>query len=364
MSDVAVMDPRKAFTERAQRAHLLEYWAVGYRTSKPETGVVPYLWPWAEVKALMEEAGRLVGIDESERRGLVLANPGLGGLPYMTNTLFGDIQLLTPGEAAPAHRHTTSASRFFMEGTGGYTVVEGERCTMGPGDLIINPSWAWHDHGNDGKDEIIYLNVLDVPLATLLGCVFYDHDYAKEGDSDKQFQSVRKPVNASSDLYASGGIMPKFVPRSGKPYSPQLVYRWESVMTALHRMKPYPGDPYDGVIVEYVNPESGGPVMPTMSFNMQLLRAGERTLSHRHTASTIYCVVEGQGYTQVDDRRLEWGRNDVFVVPSWSWHEHVNLDGHKDAVIFCVTDMPAIQKLGLYREEGKTPDGDVVEIQR
>ncbi len=364
MSDVAVLDPRKAFTERANRAHLLEYWAVGYRTAKPETGVVPHVWPWAEVKALMEEAGRLVGIDESERRGLVLANPGLGGLPYMTNTLFGDIQLLTRGEAAPAHRHTTSASRFCMEGTGGYTVVEGERCTMGPGDLIINPSWAWHDHGNEGQDEIIYLNVLDVPLATHLGCVFYDHDYAQAGDSDKQFQSVRKPVNTSTDLYATGGIVPKFLPRSGKPYSPQLVYRWESVMTALTRLKAYPGDPHDGVIVEYVNPESGGPVMPTMSFNMQLLRPGERTQSHRHTASTIYCVVEGRGHSQVNDERLPWGKNDVFVVPSWSWHEHVNLDPGQDAVIFSVTDMPAVQTLGLYREEARTPEGDVVRVER
>ncbi|MBI4635099.1 MAG: cupin domain-containing protein [Candidatus Rokubacteria bacterium] len=364
MSDVAVIDRRKAFTERAQRANLLEYWAVGYRTSKPETGVVPYLWRWSDVKSLMEEAGRLVGIDESERRGLVLANPGLGGLPYMTNTLFGDVQLLTPGEAAPAHRHTTSASRFFMEGTGGYTTVEGERCTMGPGDLVINPSWAWHDHGNDGKDEITYLNILDVPLATHLGCVFYDYDYAREGDSDKHFQSVRKPINASHDLYATGGIMPKFVTRSGKPYSPQLVYRWESVITALDRMKSYRGDPYDGIIVEYVNPESGGSVMPTMSFNMQLLKAGERTFTHRHTASTIYCVVQGRGYTQVEETRLEWGRNDIFVVPSWSWHEHVNLERNAEALIFSVTDMPAVQKLGLYREEGKTAEGEIVRVER
>ena len=364
MSATAVLDARKAFTERANRSHLLEYWAVGYRTDKPETGVLPYVWKWDEMKALMVEAGRIVGIDESERRGLVLANPGLGGKPYMTTTLFGDVQLLTPREAAPAHRHTTSASRFFLEGGGGYTVVGGEKCTMVPGDLVINPSYAWHDHGSEGDDEIIYLNVLDVPLVTTLGAVFYDHDYAKEGDSDKAFQSVRKPLNASVDLYGTGGLMPKFVPRSGKLYSPQLVYRWEHVHAALKGLARYEGDPYDGIILEYVNPESGGPVMPTMSFNMQMLRAGEHTLAHRQTASTVYCVVEGQGYTQVGDTRLEWERNDIFVIPSWAWHHHVNQSARGEAYLFSVTDAPVLQKLGLYREEGRTAGGDVVAVER
>lgn len=364
MTQTAVIDARKAFTERANRSHLFEYWAVGYRTNVPETGVLPYVWKWDEMKSLMVEAGQLVGIDESERRGLVLANPGLGGKPYMTTTLFGDVQLLTPREAAPAHRHTTSASRFFLEGSGGYTVVDGEKCTMVPGDLVINPSWAWHDHGSEGDDEIIYLNVLDVPLATVLGAVFYDHDYAKEGDRDKAFQSVRKNLNASHDLYATGGLMPKFAPRTANPYSPQLVYRWDNVHAAMTRLKSYDGDPYDGIIMEYTNPESGGPVMPTMSFNMQMLRAGERTLSHRQTASTVYCAVGGRGYTQVGDLRLDWEKNDIFVVPSWAWHEHVNLTSHGEAFLFSVTDRPVLEKLGLYREEGRTRDGDIVRVVR
>jgi gentisate 1,2-dioxygenase len=359
-----VVDARTAFTERANRAHLFEYWAVGYRTNVPETGVVPYVWPWNEMKSLMVEAGRLVGIDESERRGLVLANPGLGGKPYMTTTLFGDVQLLTPRETAPAHRHTTSASRFFLEGGGGYTVVEGEKCTMVPGDLVINPSFAWHDHGSEGDDEIIYLNVLDVPLVTALGAVFYDHDYAKEGDADKAFQSVRKPLNASYDLYATGGLLPKFMPRTVTPHSPQLVYRWEHVHEALQRLKSHDGDPYDGIILEYINPERGGSVMPTMSFNMQMLRPSERTLSHRQTASTVYCAVDGRGYTQVGDARLHWEKNDIFVVPSWAWHHHVNESGGGDAYLFSVTDAPVLQKLGLYREEGRTASGDIARVTR
>jgi gentisate 1,2-dioxygenase len=104
--------------------------------------------------------------------------------------------------------------------------------------------------------------------------------------------------------------------------------------------------------------------MPTMSFNMQMLRAGERTLSHRQTASTIYCVVDGHGFTQVGDTRLSWEKNDIFVVPSWAWHHHVNESAGGEAYLFSVTDAPVLQKLGLYREEGRQPSGDVVSVAR
>ena len=149
-------------------------------------------------------------------------------------------------------------------------------CTMGPGDLVINPSWAWHDHGNNGKEEVTYLNILDVPLVAGLGCTFYDHDYHKEGDTSKTIQSIRKPRNRSETLYSAGGIMPKVVPNTGKPYSPQLVYKYDTVRAALERLQALEPDPYDGYLIEYVNPETGGPVMPTMSFTMQLLKSGQK----------------------------------------------------------------------------------------
>jgi gentisate 1,2-dioxygenase len=280
----------------------------------------------------------------------------------MTNTIFGDVQILAPGESAPAHRHTTSASRFFFEGSGAYTTVEGEKCMMGPGDLVINPSWAWHDHGNEGASEVTYLNILDVPLVAALGCTFYDHEYWKEGDTSKTIQSITKHHNRSFDLYATGGILPKIGGRTGKPYSPQLLYRFEQVRSALERLQTYDPDPYDGYVIEYVNPETGSPVVPTMSFTMQLLAPGQHTLQHRHTSSTVYCAVEGEGCTQVEDTRLNWRKHDVFVVPTWAWHEHINTKSNQPAVLFAVTDAPTIEKLSLYREEGKTPDGDTVTV--
>jgi gentisate 1,2-dioxygenase len=362
MGDSAAEQQRATFAERLRRANYLEYWSASYRTTKPETGVKPCVWAWQEMKDFMLESEKLIGINEAERRGLILANPGLGGKPYMTNTLFGDVQILAPGEKAPAHRHTTSASRFFLEGEGAYTTVEGEKCTMDPGDLIINPSWAWHDHGNEGSGDVTYLNILDVPLVAGLGCVFYDHEYWKEGDTSKTIQSIRKPVNASHDLFATGGILPKTAKRVNKPYSSQLAYRYKDVMTALNRLAKHEPDPYDGYFVEYVSPESGGPVLPTMSFTMQMFAPGTRTLAHRHTSSTVYCCASGKGVTVIDGARFAWAKNDIFVVPTWAWHAHEHAGGNEPAVLFAVTDAPAIQKLDLYREEGRTPGGDIVSL--
>lgn len=156
--------------------------------------------------------------------------------------------------------------------------------------------------------------------------------------------------------------MPRMVPNSAKPYSPQLVYKYDLVRAALDKMQGFEPDPYDGYLIEYVNPETGGPVMPTMSFTMQMLNAAQQTSAHRHTSSTIYCVADGEGHTQVDDVRLEWKKNDIFVVPAWAWHAHSNHGRDRSAMLFGVTDAPVIQKLSLYREQGRTANGDITLI--
>jgi gentisate 1,2-dioxygenase len=141
-------------------------------------------------------------------------------------------------------------------------------------------------------------------------------------------------------------------------HSPMFVYRADNTRQQLDRMRDYDGSPYDGIIVEYCDPATGASVMPTLSYTAQLLRPGEHTLAHRHTANAIYCVIEGSGCTEVEGTRLEWSRNDAFCVPAWMWHEHINAEA--DAVLYSVTDAPTLKKLALYREEGRTVEGDTV----
>jgi gentisate 1,2-dioxygenase len=353
---------KQSLGDKGKKLNVAEYWFNDYQIQEPKPAAIPHLWQWPQIEALMYESRDLIPIKTAERRGLFLANPGMGGKPYMTSTLLSDLQLLSPGESAPTHRHTSSSSRLHIKGDGAFTTVEGEKCSMEPGDVVINPSWQWHDHGNDGDGDVIYWNVLDVPLVESMDNIFYDFEYEKARDAAPDVQSIKKPLNYSDNLYCAPGVLPNFVERKGKPYSCKLVYKWSQTRELLNRLRSHKGDPYDALMIEYVNPETGQSVLPTMSFHMQMLRPGEQTLEHRQTSSAVYCVIEGEGYTEVNGKRLEWSKNDFFAIPQWMWHRHVNANKKADAVLFSVTDRATLLKLGLYREQGRNAAGNPVSV--
>ena len=266
------------------------------------------------------------------------------------------------------HRHTPSASRFVLEGDGGFTTVEGEKCAMRRGDLILTPPGTWHDHGNDGKDALIWVDILNLPLVEALNASAFEFEYT-ETDSGtntgepipKSIQTVTQPLDHSEKLYGTGGVVPLFGSheRGITTHSPMFHYRWPQTQKALEGMREYEGSPHDGIIIEYTDPVTGEPVMPTMSYRNQMLRPAEHTQSHRHMSSTLYCVLEGGGYSIVDDERIEWERNDIFAIPGWCWHEHINTSKSDNAFLYSVTDEPTYRKLGLFREERKSKDGRI-----
>lgn len=359
-------DKRKMLHEEARALNLIEFWKqrADIELLKPRSIVQPYCWKWLDIEPRLRVAAQIVPIEECERRALVFCNPGLSGKPHITNTLFAAFSLYNPGERAPVHRHTPSASRFILEGSGGYTTVEGEKCTMHRGDLILTPAGTWHDHGNEGNEALIWMDVLDVPLIESLNATLFEFDYQAQASSlnsghpiGTAYQRIAEREDHSQKLYGAGGVMPLFVQhrrgRNGN-HSPMFVYRWEKTQQMLRALRDYDGDPHDGIIVEYIDPSTGGPVMPSMSFRSQLLRPRERTRTHRHMSSTVYCCLEGRGYTEIEGARFEWGRHDVFVLPSWTWHSHVN-SSDEDTFLYSVTDEPTLRKLGLYREECRSP---------
>jgi gentisate 1,2-dioxygenase len=363
---------RGQLTRDAKALHLVEFWEqrADVELRQPRNKARPYRWQWADIEPRLRAAARTVPIEECERRALVFANPGLEGKPYITNTLFAAYSLYNPGERAPVHRHTPSASRFVLDGDGGFTVVEGEKLRMARGDLVLTPTGTWHDHGNDGSEAVIWVDVLNVPLVESLNATIFEFDYVEGNDQSnsgepirRNLQTVRFPDAHSSRLYGAGGLKPLFVSHRRGPteHSPMFIYKWEQTRAALEKLADYAGSPYDGILFEYVDPTTGGPVMPTMSFRCQMLRPGEHTTPHRKMASNVYCVLEGEGFSQVGDEKLEWKRNDVFAVPGWAWHEHKNL-GDGNAFLYSVTDEPTMRKLGLFREEGRTADGSALAL--
>lgn len=340
--------------------------------AEPRKMAVPHLWNWDYIRKSLTESDRL-DLTEVHRRAFALCNPGLGGRPLAATTLFAAVSVYYPGDKAPVHRHTPSASRFALEGSGGYTNVAGEKLEMGRGDLVITPNGEWHDHGNDGDEPIFWVDVLDAPLIESLNAIMTDWDYVEPPDGsnthepiEKTEQSVSRPADYSQSLFSASGIVPRFggTGRMGRRFTPKYMYRAEEVRRAQSLLRDERGDPYEGIIVEYTDPMSGEPVVPTLSFRSQLIRSGEVLGWKRQTASTVYCVLEGQGATEFDDRRFEWGPNDVFVIPGWSWRRHINGDPANDAVLYSVSDAPAQEKLGVFRAQGRDESGTVTDISR
>lgn len=313
-------------------------------TGEPRSKAVPHLWPWREIRPKALQAGELVGTQEAERRVLMLLNPGLAGRVATTNSLFSGVQIVMPGEAARSHRHTPAALRFVIQSLGGYTTVEGEKIPMLPGDLVLTPNWNWHDHSNDTGEPMIWLDGLDLPLVSLLEAVFFEQ-YPED------VQPITRPDGETQKLYGSGGLAPAWQTPDGA-HSPLMHYPWEQAKDALLGLAPdTEGSPFDGVMLEYTNPLTGGPVMPTIACHAQLLRPGERTKAHRHTSSVIYHVVEGNGVSVVDGHDMEWEPKDVFCVPGWAYHEHFNPSFTQPALLFSFTDRPVLRSLNLLREQ-------------
>ncbi|HWP27982.1 MAG TPA: cupin domain-containing protein [Chloroflexota bacterium] len=316
------------------------------RPFQPRPPCVPYVWRWRELYPELLRAVQVADLATgADRRVLTLVNPALRPRAGATHTLTASLQLLMPGEVAPAHRHTMAALRFIIAGEGGYTVVEGEKVRMGVGDLILTPSWTWHDHGHEGsQDPVVWLDGLDVPFVQALAATFYQ-DYP-----GRQPQRQHKRVEDSSYRYGAGTVVAA-KDRPATRHSPLNLYRWQQAYDALCRLREVAeADAHDGYLVEYVHPLTGGHVLPTIACYLQALPAGTHTRAHRHTASTVHFVVRGAGYTVVEGHKYAWEARDIMAIPPWMWHEHV-ADAAEDAILFVMSDLPVLEPFGLYREE-------------
>lgn len=312
---------------------------------EPRTSAVPFAWRYAELRELMMHftKSKAITIEEGGHRVLMLANPGLIE-PAALTTLFGGLEGMLPGEVAPGHRHTSNAFRFIVEGAGAYTTVEGERVSMRVGDLLMTPSWAWHDHKHEGTEPMFWLNGLDYPLVNLLECGFYE---PYEGTS----QPFTVPPDRSSRLFIHGRLNPTWETRQASS-TPVGNYPWTETEAAFRGIADDArGSEADGILLEYTNPWDGGPVTPVMGCRISRLRPGFHGTPRRTTANTVYHVVRGSGRTVVGDTELSWGEKDFFAVPGWSFYQHHNDSPAGEVILFSYTDEPAKRALGLLREE-------------
>jgi len=316
---------RKEFYSRLKTKHAAPLWEVltDIVRKDPRTSVQAALWRYAEMRPFIAEAGRIITAEEAERRVLILENPGLTGMSRITQSLYAGLQLILPGEIAHSHRHSASALRFILEGTGAYTSVDGERMTMKPGDFILTPFWSFHDHGNPGNDPVVWLDGLDIPIVNMFDTSFFEKHEEHEGHEESP--AVR-PVESSAMKY---------------PYEPHRNTLVQMSMTGAP-------DARHGFKLEYRNSKTGGPPLPTIGAYLQLLPKGFSGLPYRATDATIFCIVEGHGTSRIGDESFSWGPRDVFVVPSWHAVSH---QAEEPAVLFSFSDRPAQKALGIWREQ-------------
>jgi gentisate 1,2-dioxygenase len=339
---------------------------VGAAQLKP----VAHRWRWSEIAPYLDKIAEIARgsdvspIEFAERQQFLLTNPGLGGRLQVTSTMRCAVSIYNPGDVAPVHIHTPNASRTILSEKGGYTTIEGERCEAARGDLILTPNGTWHDHGNDGSDPVVWIDVLDFPLMEFLDCVWLDEAYPGDTQGNSRAQKVTFPGSYSHTLYGRGGLMPAFLPHQrgfGQDTSPMFHYRGADVREALAGMRQEEGDPYEAIALRFINPATGGAVFPTLDYRALMLRPGETTRFKRETASTLYIAIEGRGMTEIGGTSLDWQANDIFVVPSFAWRRHIN-QSHDDAVLYAVSDAPLMEKIGQYRAQGRLPDEAVTQL--
>lgn len=298
-------------------------------------------WRYAEVREHVMEAGRLISAEKAERRVLILENPALRGQSALTQSLYAGLQLIMPGEVAPAHRHAQSALRLVLDGEGAYTAVDGERTTMRRGDFIITPAWTWHDHGNLGDQPVVWLDGLDIPTVR-----FFDAGFAEHGTAASQEQ--QRPEGDALARYGHNMLPVDFQQNASQP-TKVFVYPFAQTRAALQGIARGPVDAHLGHKLRYVNPATGASPMPTIGAFAQLLPGGFATQPYRSTDSTIYVCLEGGGSATIGELEIAFAPNDVFVVPSW--HTLRLRAGADDTILFSFSDRPMQQVLGLWREE-------------
>lgn len=354
---------------------LAPYWAVNPNESQNDEDsqvlkgkkAAPFMWKYSDIEPLLYEAADLITMEDSERRSIVLVNPGLAPVRATVSTLYTAYRLNNPNEIMPPHSHSINAVRIGLTGDQNFTGVEGEAITFGPGDVVLTPANAWHNHGNHGDDYAVNVSILDLPLTEVLNAASFEHDYTEEVDGQmvsRREQTTRYSDDHSNKTYGFGGLRPRFLDhrRGTGVHSPMYVYRWNKTREMLENFREHEGSPWDAIQVEYTDPVNGRTAYPTMTFFGQMLRPGERTLPQQQNASQVVIPFHGNGHSIVGGKRFDWSPFDAIAIPGGEWYEHANSSDRGEATMFSASDEPVLKALGFYKRHGKTQSGEIIRL--
>jgi len=280
----------------------------------PQPKDAPMHWRWREIEPFAERAAKEVAIEDVERRALILANPAFGGETVTTQNLIGAFTVLEPGYKAVPHRHTAAAIRFSTRAEGAVTIVNGKRCEMKEGDLVLTPPMSWHGHINQAGRRTVWFDAANMPAICALDASFFEPGTRQ----DERFWEVG---TTGSEEYRFPGDEAR------------------RQLAEAERGK-------DGArTVRYT--KNGAAVMPTL--DLYLKHIDSRTRMARTTWNSVCLVVSGDGRSTIGDKRFEWSKHDVFTIPHWTWAAHEPRGA--EAQLFIVTDRAIYENLELARQE-------------
>jgi gentisate 1,2-dioxygenase len=310
---------REDFYQRIDPWHLAPLWTrlKALVPRQPLPVGVPHRWSYAQARPFVLESAEHISAREAERRVLILENPGLRGASQITSTLYAGLQLIMPGEVAPAHRHTQSALRFIIEGSGAHTTVDGEKVLMEPGDFVVTPPWRWHEHGHEAEGPMVWLDGLDIPMLAHFNATFREDHEERQPPESRYAGLIHFP-------YARARETLEGLARRGDP------------------------DAHQGYVMRYLDPVHGGWAMPTMAAMIRLLPSGFATRPYRSSDGMVLVGVEGRGRLEVAGQRFDIEPHDIAVVPGWMPY---TLHAAEHWIVFSYSDRSAQEKLGFFREQ-------------
>lgn len=332
--------PDAALVAALERAHIHPLW-VRYKEITPlhpkaRDGAM--IWRWGDVAPFADRAAREVPIADIERRALIMVNPAFGGRTMTTANLIAAFTVLDPGDKAPPHRHVAAAIRFATRAEGAVTIVNGRRCAMQPGDLILTPPMCWHGHINESDHRTTWFDGANIPLINDLDANFFEPGNHETNDFWHLDEGEER-------LWAHSGIVGADV-RHETSHAPKYRYPGAATRALLADLAPGP----DGARrVRYVNPLTGGSIMPTLDCYALRIGKGTTMRPKRVTYNAVCLVVEGEGRSTIGETTFSWSKHDVFSIPHWQWASHSAFAG--DADLFLVTDRAVHERLDLVREE-------------
>ena len=301
----------------------------------------PFVWRWKDIEPYTARAASEIAMEDAERRALIMAHPAFGGKTRTTQNLLSAFTVLEPGDKALPHRHTAAAIRFSTRAEGAVTIVNGRRCEMRPGDLVLTPPWCWHGHINESDYRIMWFDAANIPLINDLDVNFFDPGSRDRG-GDNAFWDVDE---GDERLWQAAGLVADGHGHTGQ-ISPKYRYAGEDTRRMLIGMRARD----DGArVLRYVNPLTGGAVMPTLDCYAMRLSKGQTTRARRATWNAICLVVSGEGKSTIGDDTITWGEHDAFTVPHWTWADHQAVSPEAD--LFIVTDREVHERLDVAREE-------------